>query len=84
MKKSLGSQSVTLHVPTDLMTSIEEIADATNRPTNYIMVRAIRTYLLNEGSDIMSAVKGRNQIAMGEFEDIDHLIADVEKIIDAA
>ncbi|WP_154722850.1 CopG family ribbon-helix-helix protein [Ciceribacter sp. T2.26MG-112.2] len=81
MTKSQGSESVTLRVPSDVLASIKTIADATDRSRSYIIVRALRTYLLNEGADVLAAIRGRDQIAAGEFEDIDDLIADVDKIV---
>ncbi|KQS76394.1 ribbon-helix-helix protein, CopG family [Rhizobium sp. Leaf383] len=81
MTKSPGSESVTLRVPSDVLASIEIIAEATDRSRSYIIVRALKTYLLNEGADVLAAVRGRDQIAAGEFEDIDDLIADVDKIV---
>lgn len=76
-----STESVTLRVPADVLSDINVIAEATERSRSYIIVRALRTYLLNEGSDILAAVKGREQIAAGEFEDIDDVIADLDKII---
>lgn len=81
MSKSQGSESVTLRVPSDVLASIEAIAEATDRSRSYIIVRALKTFLLNEGADVLSAIRGREQIAAGEFEDIDDVIADVDKIV---
>ena len=81
MTNSQGSESVTLRVPSEIVKSIETIAEATDRSRSYIIVRALKTYLLNEGADVLSAIGGRDQIAAGEYEDIDDLIADVDKIV---
>ena len=81
MSKSSGSESVTLRVPSDVVASIEAIAEATDRSRSYIIVRALKTYLLNEGADVLAAVRGRDQIASGEYEDIDDVIADMDKIL---
>lgn len=76
-----NSQPITLSVPSDVLSSIEAIAEATGRSSGFIIVRALETFLLNEGADVLSAIRGREQIAAGEFEDIDDLITDVENII---
>ena len=81
MSKTNMSESVTLRVPADVLTDIEAIAEATERSRSYIIVRALRTYLMNEGSDILAAIKGREQIAAGEYEDMDDVIADMDRII---
>jgi predicted transcriptional regulator len=81
MSKSSGSESVTLRVPSEIVASIESIAAATDRSRSYIIVRALKTYLLNEGADVLAAVRGRDQIASGEYEDLDDVIADMDKIL---
>ncbi|MBY5475282.1 ribbon-helix-helix protein, CopG family [Rhizobium leguminosarum] len=81
MTRANMSESVTLRIPVDVLSDIEAIADATERSRSYIIVRALRTYLLNEGADIFAAIKGREQIAAGEHEDLDDVIADMDRII---
>ena len=81
MSKANSSDSVTLRIPSDVVSEIEAIAKATDRSRSYIIVRALRTYLLNEGKDILAAARGRDQIASGEYEDMDDVIADMDRII---
>lgn len=81
MAKSSGSESVTLRIPSEIVASIETIAEATDRSRSYIIVSALRTFLLNEGADVLAAARGRDQIASGDFEDIDAVIADMDKIL---
>lgn len=81
MTKANMSESVTLRIPVDVLSDIEAIAEATDRSRSYIIVRALRTYLLNEGADVFAAIKGREQIAAGEYEDMDDVIADMDRII---
>lgn len=81
MTKAATTESVTLRVPSDVLAEIQQIADATERSRSYIIVRALRTYLLNEGADLLAAVRGREQIAAGEHEDMDDVIAEMDRII---
>jgi len=81
MTKTSPSESVTLRVPGDVLSDIEIIAKAADRSRSYIIVRALRTYLMNEGADVLSALRGKQQIADGEYEDIDDVIADMDRII---
>lgn len=76
-----ATEAVSLRVPADVLTEIDAIAEATGRSRSYIIVRALRTYLVNEGADILAAVKGREQISKGESEDIDDVIADMDRIV---
>lgn len=75
-----NSEPVTLRVPLDILASIRNIAESTGCSRDSIIVRALSIYLLNEGADVLSAIRGRDQIASGEFEDIDDLITDVDAI----
>ncbi|MDP9838291.1 hypothetical protein J2T09_003058 [Neorhizobium huautlense] len=36
---------------------------------------------MNEGADVMNALRGKQQIADGEYEDMDDVIADMDRII---
>lgn len=81
MSQTPQSGSVTLRVPADLLSDIEAIAEATDRSRSYIIVRALKAYLMNEGADILAAIKGRDQITAGEHEDMDAVIADMDRII---
>ena len=69
------------YVDPQVLAEIDKIAQATERSRSYIIVRALRAYLLNEGSDILSAIKGRDQIAAGDYEDMDDVIASMDLII---
>ncbi|MFD1746556.1 CopG family ribbon-helix-helix protein [Rhizobium helianthi] len=81
MPKTQSSDSVTLRVPAEILAQVEAIAEATDRSRSYIIVRALRTYLMNEGGDILSAIKGKQQIDAGETEDMDAVIAEMDRII---
>lgn len=81
MTKTISSESVTLRVPGEVLSDIEIIAKATDRSRSYIIVRALRTYLMNEGADVLGALRGKQQIADGEYEDMDDVIAEMDRII---
>lgn len=81
MAKPDLSDPITLRMPVDVLADIEAIAEATERSRSWIIVRALRTYLMNEGADVLAAIKGREQIANGEHSDIDDVIADIDRII---
>lgn len=80
MKKPGLSDPVTLRIPLDVLNEIEAIAEATERSRSWVMVRAMRAYLQGEGATVLAYRKGRQEIADGEFEDIDDVLADMERI----
>ncbi|MDB5556492.1 MAG: CopG-like DNA-binding [Rhizobium sp.] len=59
MTKASTSESLTLRIPVDILSDIHAIAGASERSSNHIIIRALGTYLLNEGADIFAAMKGR-------------------------
>lgn len=77
----VSTESVTLRVPEDVLSDIDVIARGTDRSRSYIIVRALRTYLMNEGADLLASIKGRDQIAAGQSEDMDDVIAEMDRII---
>ncbi|MDM9627833.1 ribbon-helix-helix domain-containing protein [Rhizobium sp. S152] len=75
------SETVTLSIPAEVLADIEAIAEATDRSRSYIIVRALKAYLLNEGANIFASIRGHEQIAAGEYQDIDDVISDMDRII---
>ncbi|EMG51215.1 CopG-like DNA-binding protein [Ochrobactrum sp. CDB2] len=71
------TKSIGVELPTDVMSKIE----ATEHSVDWVISRALRTYLLNEGRDVLNSIQGRDQIARGEFLDIDAVITDLERLI---
>lgn len=72
---------IATRIPDNVLADIERIAAATGRSGSWIIVRALRTYLLNEGAHILAAAEGRRQIADGDYEDFDDVISDLDRII---
>ncbi|MBB3947598.1 putative transcriptional regulator [Rhizobium skierniewicense] len=78
MKQAL-SNPITLRMPEDVLTEIEKIAETTERSRSWVIVRALKTYLLNEGADILAVKRGREEIEDGEYEDLDAVVADLKR-----
>jgi predicted transcriptional regulator len=74
------ADAMTLKIPGDLAADVARIAETTGRSANSIVLRAIRIYLMNEGADILAYRRGLDEIAAGEVEDIDDVIADMDRI----
>ncbi len=71
------SEPITLRLPKDVLEDIEKIAKLSQKSRSWVMVRALRLFIANEGAEILSVARGREQIARGECEDIDDVIADL-------
>lgn len=79
MKQAL-SNPVTLRIPQEVLADIEAIAETTERSRSWIIVRALKTYLMNEGADILAVRQGRQEIDDGDYEDVDDVIADLKRV----
>jgi len=75
------TESVTLRMPSDILSDIDRIAEATERSRSYIILRALKGYLLHEGADVLAAMEGRTQLDAGEHEDFDAVLAEMDRII---
>jgi predicted transcriptional regulator len=74
---------ISLRLPVDVLSAVEQIAAASERSRSWVIVRALRRYLATEGAEILEVVEGRAQIAAGEAHDMDDVLREVEAIIRA-
>jgi predicted transcriptional regulator len=77
------SDPISLRLPVDLLARIEKIAEACERPRSWVIVRALKQYAATEGADVLAAAEGLAQVQRGEFVDMDDVIAEMDRIIDA-
>jgi predicted transcriptional regulator len=75
------SDPISLRLPVDVLAAIEQVAKATDRSRSWVIVRALKRYLLTEGAQILDVVEGRAQIAAGDVHDVDEVLDEVERII---
>ncbi|MFN3319588.1 MAG: CopG family ribbon-helix-helix protein [Allorhizobium sp.] len=80
MTKPTLSDPITLRIPADVLANIETIAQATERSRSWVIVRALRTYLQQEGAEILAFKKGLAEVAAGETEDLDDVLKDLTRI----
>jgi predicted transcriptional regulator len=71
--KPVLSDPITLRVPEDILAEVEEIAKATERSRSWVIVRALKYYLMAEGNDILQILKGEEQIRNGECSDAEEV-----------
>ena len=80
MAEARQTESVTLRIPSDILSDIDRIAEGTERSRSYIMLRALRGYLMHEGAEILGAMEGRTQLDAGEHEDFDAVLAEMDRL----
>lgn len=75
--KPVLSDPITLRLPVDILEDIEKIAQTADRTRSWVIVRALKYYLMAEGNDILQIRKGEEQIARGETVDAEELFAEL-------
>ena len=75
------SDPISLRLPVDILAAVEQVANATDRTRSWVIVRALRRYLMTEGAQILDVVEGRAQIAAGDVHDMDDVLDEVERIV---
>jgi predicted transcriptional regulator len=71
------SDPITLRVPQDILDDIEKIAETAERSRSWVIVRALKYYLMAEGNDILQIRLGEEQIARGETVDLEDVFAEL-------
>ncbi|MGW9231221.1 CopG family ribbon-helix-helix protein [Pseudorhizobium sp. NPDC055634] len=85
-EKPTLSDPITLRLPLDILEEVEAIAETADRSRSWVIVRALKYYLMAEGNDILQIRKGEEQVARGETVDAEELFAELlgERESDAA
>ncbi|MGF9692904.1 ribbon-helix-helix protein, CopG family [Rhizobium sp. 0TCS1.26] len=78
--KSALSDPITLRVPQDILAEVEQIAQATERSRSWVIVRALKYYLMAEGAEILSIQRGLNDEAEGRMVDAEDLFAELQRL----
>ena len=81
MAKPELSDPITLRLPVEVLAALEKVAAVSDRTRSWVMVRALKLYLAQEGAEILRVAEGLEQLERGESEDMDDVIAQVERIV---
>jgi predicted transcriptional regulator len=81
MAKPELSDPITLRLPVEVLAALEKVAAVSDRTRSWVMVRALKLYLAQEGAEILRVADGLEQLERGESEDMDDVIAQVERIV---
>jgi predicted transcriptional regulator len=76
-----GSTHLSLRVPNDLIQAFDKLAAMLERPRSWVMLRALRQYLEDEGAEIAEDVESLSELDRGESAPLAESIRDVREII---
>jgi predicted transcriptional regulator len=79
-----ASSHVSLRVPSDVIAAFDRLAAALDRPRSWVMLRALRQYLEDEGAEIFEDLESIAELDRGEFVPFEDSLRRVREIIDRA
>jgi predicted transcriptional regulator len=77
----IASSHVSLRVPNDVIEAFDRIAAALDRPRSWVMLRALRFYLEEEGAEIDEDAESIAELDRGEVVSSDELFDRIREII---
>jgi predicted transcriptional regulator len=75
-----GSTHVPLRVPGDLIRAFDKLAAMLERPRSWVMLRALRQYLEDEGAELIEAAESLAELDRGEIvsgEDVQRQVGQI-------
>jgi predicted transcriptional regulator len=78
--KSGLSDPITLRVPQDILDDIEKIAETAERSRSWVIVRALKYYLMAEGGEMLSIRRGLEDVEAGRTVDAEEFFAELDRL----
>ena len=72
---------VSIRMPADVIETLDKIGAALERPRSWVILRAIRQYLADEGQEVLDVQEGIAEADRGEMFDFDEVMAELDEII---
>ena len=79
-----GSSHVSLRVPNELIRAFDQLAAVLDRPRSWVMLRALKQYLEEEGAEIIEDIESLAELDRGEVVSAEDLRRRVEALIAGA
>ena len=81
MPEGPTSIPISLRVPADLIETLDKIAAALERSRSWVMLRALRQYIADEGQEVLDVQEGIAEAERGEMVPIEDVLAEMDAII---
>ena len=76
-----GSTHISLRVPDELVEAFDRLAVILDRPRSWVLLRALRQYLEDEGTEIVEDAASLAELDRGEIVSAEEVRQRVEEII---
>ena len=77
-----GSSHVSLRVPNEVVEAFDKLAAALERPRSWVMLRALRCYLEEEGAEIFEDGESIAELDRGEVVSGEELYSRLQNVIE--
>lgn len=74
------SDPITLRLPLDILDDVEKIAETADRSRSWVIVRALKYYLMAEGAEMLSIRRGLEDVEAGHTVDAEELLAELDRL----
>ena len=84
MPDGTTSIPISIRMPADVIETLDKVAAVLERPRSWVILRAIRQYLADEGQEVLDVQEGIAEAERGEVVDFDEAMARFEEILAGA
>jgi predicted transcriptional regulator len=81
MPEGTNAMPVSIRVPADVVERLDKVAAILERPRSWVILRAIRQYLADEGQEVLDVQEGIEELERGEGIPIEDVLAEMDEII---
>jgi predicted transcriptional regulator len=81
MPEGTNAMPISIRVPADVIETLDKVAVVLERPRSWVILRAIRQYLADEGQEVLDVQEGIEEAERGEVVDFDEVMAGLDEII---
>ena len=81
MPEGANAMPVSIRVPADVVEKLDKVSAILERPRSWVILRAIRQYLADEGQEVLDVQEGIGEAERGEVVDFDEVMAGLDEII---
>ena len=75
------SSPISIRMPADIIETLDKVAAVLERPRSWVILRAIRQYLADEGQEVLDVQEGIAEAERGEVVPIEEVLAEMDEII---
>jgi predicted transcriptional regulator len=81
MPEGTNAIPVSIRLPADVIETLDKVAAILERPRSWVILRAIRQYLADEGQEMLDVQEGIAELERGEGIPIEDVLAEMDEII---